>query len=322
MNHFALTRRSLLAAAGAAVAPMALRAQGGYPSRAVECIVPASAGGGTDILARLFAQTAQPHFPQPLTIINKPGASATIGMGEIAHARPDGYKIGMIVSELAIMPHLGVGKFSPADFRPIAGLNVDPSGITVRADAPWKTLEEFLASARANPQGIRIGNSGAGSVFQFAAMSVENLADVRFTHVPFQGAAPSVVALLGGHLDAISVSVAEASQHILAGKLRCLGVMSHSRMPGFESVPTLKERGLDTQVSVWRGLAAPKGTPDAIVDQLRTLARKTAAEPAFKEGMAKANLGLAYAEADAFGAMVQKDSNDFKALIQKMNFKL
>lgn len=324
MPHRPLNRRTWLAAAAAAAcAPALVRAQtGGYPTRPVELVVPASAGGGTDILARLFAEAARPHFPQPLTVLNKPGASATIGMAEIANARPDGYKIGMVVSELAIMPHLGIGKFTPADFVPIAGLNADPSGITVRSDAPWKTLEEFLAAARANPGGMRVGNSGAGSVFQFAAMSVENHTGVQFTHVPFQGAAPSVLALLGGHIDAISVSLAEASQQILAGKLRCLGVMGGQRLKGFESVPTLKERGMDIQVSVWRGLAAPKGTPEAMVGVLRTMARKTAAEESFRLGMEKANLGLVFAEPAAFGAMIQKDSDDFKRLITAMNFKL
>lgn len=324
MRHHPLNRRTVLSATAALLAPAALRAQGAgvYPARPVELVVPASAGGGTDILARLFAESARPHFAQPLTVVNKPGASATIGMGEIAHARPDGYKIGMVVSELAIMPHLGIGKFGPGDFRPIAGLNVDPAGITVRADAPWATLEEFLAAAKARPGALRVGNSGAGSVFQFAAMTVENKVDVRFTHVPYQGAAPSVLALLGGHIDAVSVSVAEASQHILSGKLRCLGVMSDRPLKGFDKVPTLQERGLDVQVSVWRGLAAPKGTPDAVVDVLRGMARKTAAEEAFRAGMERAKLGLVYTEADAFAAMVQKDSEDFKRLITAMDFKL
>lgn len=323
MNRFTLNRRTLLGAGTAMLVPGALFAQpAGYPSRPVEVVVPASPGGGTDVLARLFADAARKHFAQPLTVINKPGASATIGMAEIANARPDGYKIGMVVSELAIMPHLGVGKITPADFRPIAGLNADPAGITVRADAPWKTLEEFIAAARANPGGIRVGNSGPGSVFQFAGMAVENKTGVQFTHVPFQGAAPSVLALLGGHIDAISVSVAEASQQLLAGKLRCLGVMADKRLKGFDAVPTLKERGMDIQISVWRGLAVPKGTPDEIVNILRTMAAKTAAEESFKAGMEKSNLGLVYQEADAFGAMIEKDSEDFKRLIKVMNFKL
>lgn len=324
MNPQLIRRRTLLGATAAALAPLSSWAQspGAYPTRPVEAIVPASAGGGTDILARLFADAARKHFPQPLTIINKPGASATIGMSEIANARPDGYKIGFVVSELAIMPHLGVGKFSPAEFSPIAGLNVDPSGITVRADAPWKTLQEFLAAARSNPGGMRIGNSGAGSVFQFAAMSLENKAGVQFTHVPYQGASPSVMALVGGHIDAISVSVAEASQQILAGKLRCLGVMSDKRLPGFENVPTLKEMDMDIQVAVWRGLAAPKGTPEPVMAILRNMAAKTAAEESFKQGMRHANLRLEYSEPAAFDAMIRQDSSNFQQLIKVMNFKL
>ncbi len=323
MHHFMMQRRAMLGSAAAALLPASLRAQtGAYPSRPVELVVPASAGGGTDVLARLFSDAARKHFAQPLTVINKPGASATIGMAEIAAARPDGYKIGMVVSELAIMPHLGVGKFSPADFTMIAGLNADPAGITVRADAPWNTVEEFLAAAKANPGGMRVGNSGNGSVFHLAAAAVEDKTGVKFTHVPFQGAAPSVLALLGGHIDAISVSLAEASAHIQAGKLKALAVMANKRMASFDKVPTLKERGIDVSVSVWRGLAITKGAPPEVVAALKAMTVKTAEEPAFKAGLEKANLGYALADGESFAAMVNKDSDDFKQLIKALGVKL
>lgn len=183
--------------------PFALHAET-YPGKAVELVVPASAGGGTDALARAFAEIVKKHLPQPLIVNDRPGASGVVGMSDVLNGKPDGYKVSVVIAELVILPHLNLAKFTYADFQPVARLNADPSAITVRADAPWNTIEEFLAAAKAKPDEMRVGNSGNGSIWHLAAAGLEDKAGVKFNHVPYQGAAPGVVALLGGHIDAVA----------------------------------------------------------------------------------------------------------------------
>jgi tripartite-type tricarboxylate transporter receptor subunit TctC len=317
-----ISRRAVVIAAAASVLPVAAMAQAGdYPNRSVEILVPASAGGGTDVLTRAFAEAAKKHLPQPMVVNNKPGASGAIGMGEMINAKADGYKLCMVIVEITILPHLGLSKNTWEDFQPIARLNADPAAITVRADAPWNTIEEFLAASKANPGAMKMGNSGNGSIWHLAHAALEDKAGVKFIPIPFQGAAPAVVALLGGHIDAVSVSPGEVSAHVAGGKLKVLAIMSDQRLRGFEKVPTLKERNIDLSIGAWRGLAAPKGTPPEVLAALKTATRKAAEEPSFKESLEKLNLGYAYADADAFRLAMQKDSDMFKQLIVKLGLK-
>ena len=142
-------------------------------------IVPSSPGGGTDVMTRTFTDVARKYISQPLVVTNKPGASGGIGMGEVQRAAPDGYKVSVLISELAIIPHLGMIKFTTNDFIPIARINADPGTITVRADAPWSTVEEFLAHARKNPGEVKMGNAGSGTIWHLAAAAVEDKTGVR-----------------------------------------------------------------------------------------------------------------------------------------------
>jgi tripartite-type tricarboxylate transporter receptor subunit TctC len=292
-----------------------------YPSKPVELVVPASAGGGTDALARSFAELAKKNFPQPLIVNDKPGASGVIGMGEVLNSKPDGYKVSVLIAELVILPHLNLSKFTYADFRPIARLNADPAAITVKADAPWNTIEEFIAACKAKPGEMKVGNSGNGSIWHLAAAGFEDKTGTKLSHVPFQGAAPGVIALLGGHIDAVAVSPAEVATHVQGGKLKILAVMADERLKAFDKVPTLKERKIDLSIGTWRGLGVPKATPDNVVNALRELARKTAADPGLRESMDKLNLGFSYLDADAFGKAMERDHAYFKTLVEKVGIK-
>ena len=323
MNSSAnLSRRTLVSAAAASMLPGALWAQSSdYPNKSIEIVVPASAGGGTDMLSRAFSEAAKKHLPQSMVVNNKPGASGAIGMGEMINAKPDGYKLCMVIVEITILPHLGLTKYTWEDFQPIARLNFDPAAITVRADAPWNTIEEFLAASQKNPGSMKVGNSGNGSIWHLAQAALEDKAGVKFNPIPYQGAAPAVVALLGGHIDAVAVSPGEVSAHVAGGKLKTLAVMSDQRVKGFDKVPTLKERNIDLSIGAWRGLAAPKGTPPEVLAILRAATQKTAQEPTLKESLDKLNLGYAYADAEAFRAVMQKDSEMFRQLIAKLGLK-
>ncbi len=295
-----------------------------YPVKPIEIVVPVAPGGGTDMVARAFVEAARKYLPQqPFVVTNKPGASGAIGMAEVANAKPDGYKLGLVIVEMTILPHMGLAKFTVNDFKPIARLNADPAAITVRADAPWNTIEEFITYARSKPGGVQMGEGGgAGNIWNLAAVAFEEKAQIKVNHVPFMGASPAVLALLGGHVEAVSVSPGEVAQHVAAGKLKTLAVMSDKRWGGlFEKVPTLKERNIDVSVEAWRGLAAPKDTPAEIVDLLRGVAQKAAADPVFRDTLAKANLGWSYADADGFRSTMTRDHAFFGALVPKLGLK-
>lgn len=296
-------------------------AQGGFPSKTIELVVPYAAGGGTDVLARSFADASRKHTDQPLVVINKPGASGAIGMSEVINAKPDGYKLSVIATDLLTLPLLGLAKISYEDLQPIAQLNYDPAAITVRHDAPWNSLQDFLKAAKASPDSVRIGNSGSGGIWHLAAAALEEKTAVKFNHVPYQGAAPAVLSLLGGHIEAVAVSPAEVATHVRAGKLKILAVMAEHRSRGYEQVPTAKEAGVDLSIGTWRAIAAPKNTPPEVLAKLREIAQKTAAEPAFKEAVGKLDLGYAYLDGPTFGSNLAKDSAKFKQLIDKLRLK-
>lgn len=292
-----------------------------FPSRPVELVVPFAAGGGTDALARAMSDASRKHFPQPIVILNKPGAAGGIGLTEVARSAPDGYKLALVTADMVIIPHLGLTKTTYESFTPIIQLNADPSAITVSADSPYNTIEALLEAARAKPETMQVGNAGVGSIWHLAAAALEDKTGVKFNHIPFTGGNPAVLALLGGHIDAVAVSPAEVIQYVKAGKLKTLAVMADQRVKGFENVPTLKERKIDLSIGTWRGIAAPKGTPQPVLDTLGEAFRKAAAEDSLKKFMDEQNLGYVVEDQKVFTAQIERDNATFKALIEKFNMK-
>lgn len=294
-------------------------AQSTFPTKPIELVVPYPAGGGTDVLARAFALAATRHLPQPMIVTNKPGAAGAIGWADVLNGKEPGYKVAVLATDLMTQPNMGLTKITYEDFTPIARLNYDPAALTVRADAPWNTLEEFIAAAKKGD--FRIGNGGNGSTWHLAAAAIEDKTGARFNHVPFSGANPAALTLLGGHIEAITVSAAEVYTHVAAGKLKILALMADQRIKGFENVPTFKERGLDIQIGTWRGLGVPKNTPADIVATLRQATAKTAQEQSLRDALDKQNMGYAYADGEAFHAVMARDHAFYRALIQKLGLK-
>lgn len=320
MTH-AISRRSVLGAIAASGFAPAFAQLGDYPNLPIELVVPYGAGGGTDVLARAFAEAARKHLTQSITVVNKPGASGAIGWQEVINSKPDGYKLAVITVELTTLPHMGMAKFTREDFVPIARLNADPAAITVQANAPWNTIEEFLAASKKANGSMRVGNAGNGSIWHLAAAALEEESGTQFNQIPFQGAAPAVLALLGGHIDAVAVSAAEVTTYVSSGKLKTLAVMADARVKGFESVPTLKERGIDLSIGTWRGLGAPKGTPPEIVALLKTVTAKAMNEAVLKDTMDKQNMGVSWADEAQFRTAMGRDNVYFKQLMTKLNIK-
>ncbi len=292
-----------------------------YPARPVELVVSFQPGGGVDSMARIFSEAARPLFAQPLVVVNKPGASGSIGLAYVASAPADGYKMAMVFAELLTIPLLGINKVNHEDFQPIAKFASDPSTLTVRADAPWNTVEEFIAYARANPGKATISNAGNGSISHISGAALGQKTGVQFTHVPYQGSAPAVQGLLGGQVSATAVNYSVVSAQIAGGKLKMLASMSDKRFAAFDKVPTLKERGIDLSVDVWRGIAVAKNTPKDIVDALRTLAAKVAKDPALLETLRKQSLTFAYEDSDEFARTMLRESERFKQIIPQLDIK-
>ncbi|WP_454710098.1 tripartite tricarboxylate transporter substrate binding protein [Delftia acidovorans] len=309
-------------AATPALPAMAQAPAGAWPQRPIELIVPFAAGGGTDVLARALAEVARKHLPQDLIVLNRAGASGAVGWTELANARPDGYKIGIITVELTMIPHMGLTKISSDALLPVARLNADPATIAVRADSPYRSIEELIAAARKDEAAVRIGNAGPGSLGHLAAAALQDKVGVKFNHAPYRGANPAVLDLLGGHIEAVAVTPVEVATYVAAGKIRPLAIMAEQRIQaGWEAVPTLKERGIDLLIGGWRGLAVPRNTPDAVVQTLRKAMALTLKDPVLRETMAKQNMGEGYLDQPEFKAVIDRDNAVFKQLVDKLGIK-
>ena len=292
-----------------------------YPSKPVELVVAFQPGGGVDAMARIFAEAARPHFPQPFVVVNKPGASGAIGLSYVASAPADGYKVAMVFAELLTIPLLGINKVNYNDFIPIAKFASDPSTLTVKADSPWNTVEEFLAYAKANPGKITISNAGNGSISHISGAALGQKADVQFTHVPYQGSAPAVQGLLAGHVSATTVNYSVVSSQIAGGRLKMLASMSDKRYAAFNQTPTLKERGIDLSVDVWRGIAVAKSTPQNIVDTLSRVAASVSNDPGLQDILRKQNLTFAYENSEQFSRTMTRESDRMKQIIPQLDIK-
>ncbi|MET3698578.1 tripartite-type tricarboxylate transporter receptor subunit TctC [Bacillus oleivorans] len=286
-----------------------------FPTKSIELIVPYAAGGGTDSLARSFAD--QTDLGQSVAVVNREGGGGAVGMQNGANANPDGYTVSMITVELLTLPHSGLAQFSYEDFHPVALLNEDPAAITVSADAPWNTIEEFIAAAK--EENLKVGNSGTGAIWHLAASALEQETDVTFNHVPFEGAAPAVTALLGGHIDAVSVSPAEVRTQVEAGELKVLAVMADERVESLPDVPTLKESGIDLSIGTWRGLAVPKDTPEDVVKTLEESFGETAQSEEFKATLDTLGLGYRYENAEGFTNLLKEQDALFAELIPSLD---
>lgn len=314
------TLRTLFLSALFASATTALAADP-YPTKTVELVVAYQPGGGSDNTARAIADTAKAYFSQPILVVNKPGASGSIGWAYVVSGPPDGHKLSLMNPEMMVVPLMGIGKTTIDQFQPIARFTDDPSSVTVRADAPWKTVDEFLAYAKAHPGKVTVSNAGNGTIPHMAAAALAEKAGVSFSHIPYQGSAPAILGLLAGDVQATTVAYAELKQHVEAGKLRTLAVMADRRVAGLADAPTLKERGLDLQFSVWRGIGLPKGAPAAALAKWREVAKQVYDNPHFQATLVKQSLTLSWADTPEFAADIERQHAAFKTLVPKLDLK-
>jgi tripartite-type tricarboxylate transporter receptor subunit TctC len=277
-------------------------AQEAYPSRPVTMIVPFPPGGVADIIGRPAADAMSRALGSPVVVENKPGAGGGIGMGYVAKAKPDGYTVLMALSSISILPEADkitgrAAMYQFKDFTPIARFTADPTVLAVRADSPWRTLDDFIADARKRPGGITYGSSGNYGTMHLPMEMLAASANVKLLHVPFTGAGPAVVALLGGQIDAISSGPSTVIQHVKAGKVRVLASWGDKRLASLPDVPTLTESGFPVVFTQWTALFVPAGTPEAAILKLRDAARATVADPKFVAAMATLETPIQYMDA-------------------------
>ena len=291
-----------------------------FPTGPINITVSFGAGGGSDLTARAF-QTVAPSFfnDQAFTVSNVTGGGGAVWFAQGGLQPATGYEITLATVELITLPLLQDVPFSIDDYRFFARLNFPAAAITVHADSPWETLEDFLAAAEANPGEIRVGNSGVNAIWDLHTHALAQAADVTFNHIPYEGAAPAVAALMAGELDAVAVSAAEVSTQVADGTFRLLAIASPERLDAFPDIPTYDELGLDMpHIGGWRGLAVPAGTPDDVVAELAARAAEVINSAEFQEIMTRQDLTVDFLDMDAFNAYIAEQQAFFSRLIEDL----
>jgi tripartite-type tricarboxylate transporter receptor subunit TctC len=286
-------------------------------------IVPFPPGGLADLVARPVAEAMTRELGQPVLVENKGGAGGGIGMAAASKAPADGYTVLMSLSSFTVLPEADVVLGRPQMYalnslRPIARFTADPTVLVVRADAPWKTVKDFVDDARKRPGAINYGSSGNYGTMHVPMEILAQNAGIKMTHVPFTGAGPAVVALLSGQIDAVSSGPATVLQHVKAGKLRVLAHWGTGHLDAMPDVPGLKASGYDAEYAQWSGLFGPAATPEPVVQRLRAAARAAANDPKVKEVILKAGSPILYQDTPDFEKYVQADAKRMAEVVKKI----
>ena len=306
-----------------AAAALPAVAQSDYPSKPVTMIVPFPPGGVADITARPLAEVMGRYLKQPVVVENKAGAGGGVGMQYVARAKPDGYTVLLALSSISIIPEADkvLGRdpmFQLNQLVPIARFTADPTVLAVRADSPYKSVAELLEAARKSPGSIPYGSSGNYGTMHVPMEMLTGTTGTKMLHVPFTGAGPAVVALLGGQVEALSTGPSTVMGHVKGGKLRVLATWGDARHPALPDVPTLKELGYDAQFSQWTGLFVPAGTPDAAVARLREAARLAVGDATFKESLARVDTPIQYLDQPQFRAFWDADARKLADVVTRI----
>ena len=318
-----LTTIVLVSTAFAAIAPDVGHAQDNWPSKPITMVVPFPPGGVADTVGRTVAIALGRELKQSVIVDNKGGAGGAIGMAQVARAPADGYTLLMALSSISILPEAAkvLGQeplYQLSQLKPIARFTADPTVLVVRADSPWKNLAEFIAAMRAKPGAYSYSSSGNYGTMHVPMEMLKQNANFHMLHVPYTGAAPAVLALLSGQVDAVSTGPASVLQHIKSGKVRALAHWGSAPLAALPGVPSLKEAGYPVEFAQWSGLFVPAATPDAIVARLREAAKAAANDPAVRQTIASAGSPLLYVDTLEFQSYIDADARKMKDVVQKI----
>ncbi|HET7837486.1 MAG TPA: tripartite tricarboxylate transporter substrate binding protein [Variovorax sp.] len=312
---------ALAAAALLAAAPAG--AEDAYPAKPITMIVPFPPGGAADIAARPVAEAMGRYLKQPIVIENKAGAGGGIGMAQVAKARPDGYTVLMALSSIVVLPEADAilqrrPMFELSQLRPVARFTADPVVLVVQADSPWKDFKQFTAALRQKPGRYTFGSSGNYGTMHVPVEQMKAATQTSMLHIPYTGAGPAVVALLGGQVDAVATGPSTVAAHIQAGKLRPLAQWGEGRIPTLPDVPSLKELGVPVSYSQWTGVFVPASTPDAVVARLREAAKFAAGDARAAQSLQAAGTYFQYLDAPEFEPFVTRDAQSMAKVVQRI----
>ena len=299
-----------MAIAGLGLGGTAALAQGGYPAKTITMIVPAAAGGTTDLAARMAAQALAPVIGQSVVVDNKGGGNGSIAASLVKRAEADGYTLLMQYSGYhVISPHLTKARiWEQGDFQPVANVLSAPQIIVVRSELPVKTLAELVAYAKANPGKLNYASSGNGSLQHVTGAMLEQQAGIKMVHVPYKGTGPALQDLLGGQVDLTFGTAPPFMPHVQSGKLRVLAVTGTQRLPSLPDAPTTAEAGYaGVNATSWFAVFAPAATPKPVIDKLTADLKKVVENPAFKQKAQEQGATADYMNPQQLGAMVKTD---------------
>jgi len=303
--------------------PLAAAAQDAYPTHPVTMVVAFPPGGVAELTGRPTAIAMEKALKQRVIIENRPGAAGATGNAYVANSKPDGYTLLMALSSISVIPEAErlQGHKPPyelSQFAPIALVSADPVVLVVREEAPWKTVQEFVADAKKRPNKITYSSSGIYGALHMPFVMLESATGASLWHVPYNGGGPAVQALLGSQVDVTVGGPAVMIGQIKAKRLRPLANFGDKRLASLPDVPTLKEVGIDAEYFIWCGLMAPAATPPAIQQKLREAVRQAVQDPDFKTAMAKVETPVTYLDAPEFRNFWDADAKKLAEAVKRI----
>jgi tripartite-type tricarboxylate transporter receptor subunit TctC len=296
-----------------------------YPTKPIQVIVPFAAGGSSDLTARTVEKFWTKYSPQPMLVINKPGAGGVLGEEYVVRSKPDGYTIyvGQGSGHDVVMPHLQKMPFDPMkDITPVARLSIHSILICVSGKSPINSMKDLIAYANKGNKITAAVSTAAGSV-DLVMRAISKRANIPITTVPFAGGAEATTALAGGHLTIGGGHPSEVMPHLKAGRFKAIGVALDKRDPVIPKVPTLKEQGID--VATWgsvKGVAVPNGTPPEIIEYIASTLKKISQDPEYKKAMASIYQPIDYLGTKEWAAFLQREYKDYGDLIKELDIKI
>ncbi|HET7528046.1 MAG TPA: tripartite tricarboxylate transporter substrate binding protein [Burkholderiaceae bacterium] len=304
------------------VAPCAQAAD--YPVRPVKWVVPYPPAGTTDVLARIVAQWLTEKMGQPFVVENKPGAGNNLGVEYVVNSPPDGYTM------LLVNPANGINATLYKnltfnfirDIAPVAGLIRTPNVMEVTPSLPVKTVKEFIDYCKANPGKINMASSGSGTSVHLSGELFKSMTGCDMVHVPYKGAGPALVDLIGGQVHVLFDNLPSSIGHIKSGKLRALAVTSEQREPSLPGVPTVAETVPGYEATAWFGIGMPKGTPREIIDKVNAEVNRALADPKMRERLAELGGRPIGGTPDDFGKVIAAETAKWEKVVTSSGAKV
>jgi tripartite-type tricarboxylate transporter receptor subunit TctC len=316
-------RRSLLAASAILALPVAARAQSQWPDRPVRVIVPWAPGGSTDAMARLLQQRLSERIGQTIVIENRGGASGSIGAGQAAQAAPDGYTWLLAFDTQGVNPGLMRLPFDTiGDFAPVSLMARGPMFLVTHKDKPFRTIQDWLAAVKKDPEKITYATSGSGTLAHLAMTLLATQGNFKVTHVPYRGGGPATTAMLSAEIDSYMTNAVVVMPHIRAGNLRPLAVTSAERWPGLPDIPTFGEIGLAGAESyTWWAYFGRAGTPAPILDKMGEALRATLREPAISARIEELGANVVASSAAELATFLKAEIDKWSKVIRDNNIR-